>query len=204
MTQSTDLVHTADANQARASEPEASVWVSANAGTGKTAAFAIPITLLSNNVLYGLEPFLGIFLAYVWIFGIIDANRRAKAYNLALAGGSNPELPADLSLPEGKGTITANIPTNADDMGLKVNVGIRPEDMIATDGDNYAYAGTVNIVEALGEVTQLYFAKSSPEHEPVIAKLQGIHTGVRGKVISMTADPSKVHLFADSKSLLYR
>ena len=109
-----------------------------------------------------------------------------------------------VSLPEGKGTITANIPTNADDMGLKVNVGIRPEDMIATDGDNYAYAGTVNIVEALGEVTQLYFAKSSPEHEPVIAKLQGIHTGVRGKVISMTADPSKVHLFADSKSLLYR
>lgn len=37
MTQSTDLVHTADTNQARASEPEASVWVSANAGTGKTA-----------------------------------------------------------------------------------------------------------------------------------------------------------------------
>ncbi|SHE31352.1 maltose ABC transporter ATP-binding protein /trehalose ABC transporter ATP-binding protein /sucrose ABC transporter ATP-binding protein [Litoreibacter ascidiaceicola] len=109
-----------------------------------------------------------------------------------------------VALPEGKGTITANIPTNADDMGLKVNVGIRPEDMIATDGDNYAYAGTVNIVEALGEVTQLYFAKSSPEHEPVIAKLQGIHTGVRGKVISMTADPSKVHLFADGKSLLYR
>lgn len=37
MTGASDLVHTADANQARASEPEASVWVSANAGTGKTA-----------------------------------------------------------------------------------------------------------------------------------------------------------------------
>lgn len=32
-----DLVQTADANQARAAEPQASVWVSANAGTGKTA-----------------------------------------------------------------------------------------------------------------------------------------------------------------------
>ncbi|EPX78959.1 ABC transporter ATP-binding protein [Litoreibacter arenae] len=109
-----------------------------------------------------------------------------------------------VALPEGKGTITANIPTNADDMGLKVNVGIRPEDMVETDGDNYAYAGTVAIVEALGEVTQLYFAKSAPEHEPVIAKLQGIHTDVRGKVVNMTADPSKVHLFTDGKSLLYR
>jgi len=109
-----------------------------------------------------------------------------------------------VSVRDGKGTITANIPTNAEDEGLKVNVGIRPEDMIATDGDSYAYAGTVNIVEALGEVTQLYFAKAAPEHDPVIAKLQGIHTDVRGKVMNMSADPSKVHLFADGKSLLYR
>ncbi|HUU66868.1 MAG TPA: double-strand break repair helicase AddA [Methyloceanibacter sp.] len=33
---SADLLHTADANQARASDPAASAWVSANAGTGKT------------------------------------------------------------------------------------------------------------------------------------------------------------------------
>ena len=32
-----DLLHEADANQARASDPTASAWVSANAGTGKTA-----------------------------------------------------------------------------------------------------------------------------------------------------------------------
>ena len=32
-----DLLHEADANQARASDPFASAWVSANAGTGKTA-----------------------------------------------------------------------------------------------------------------------------------------------------------------------
>jgi ATP-dependent helicase/nuclease subunit A len=33
---SADLLHEADANQARASDPKASAWVSANAGTGKT------------------------------------------------------------------------------------------------------------------------------------------------------------------------
>lgn len=37
MTGRSELVEIADANQARASEPDASAWVSANAGTGKTA-----------------------------------------------------------------------------------------------------------------------------------------------------------------------
>ena len=36
MSESHDRPHTADANQARASDPTASAWVSANAGTGKT------------------------------------------------------------------------------------------------------------------------------------------------------------------------
>jgi alpha-glucoside transport system ATP-binding protein len=109
-----------------------------------------------------------------------------------------------VKLPSGNGTITAKIPTRSSDMGLKVNVGIRPEDMIATEGEDYAYTGKVEIVEALGEVTQLYFAKSSPQAPSIIAKLQGIHTGVRGRQIRMTSDPAKVHLFHDGKSLLYR
>jgi ATP-dependent helicase/nuclease subunit A len=37
VTGASEIIETADANQARASEPQASVWVSANAGTGKTA-----------------------------------------------------------------------------------------------------------------------------------------------------------------------
>jgi ATP-dependent helicase/nuclease subunit A len=37
MSDGQDLLHEADANQARASDPSASAWVSANAGTGKTA-----------------------------------------------------------------------------------------------------------------------------------------------------------------------
>lgn len=68
----------------------------------------------------------------------------------------------------------------------------------------YAFSGKVEIVEALGEVTQLYFAEPKEDLSPVIAKLPGIHTDLRGKVINMTTDPGKVHLFSKGKSLLYR
>ncbi|QJF51612.1 ABC transporter ATP-binding protein [Roseobacter ponti] len=104
----------------------------------------------------------------------------------------------------GQGEIEAGIPTRDSDMGLKVNVGIRPEDMVQTDAENYAFRGEVEIVEALGEVTQLYFAKESPESASVIGKLPGIHADVRGKTLHMTADPSKVHIFSNGHSLLYR
>ena len=104
----------------------------------------------------------------------------------------------------GNGTITSKIPTKASDKGRKINVGIRPEDMIATEDDNYAFSGKVEIVEALGEVTQLYFEKATAGAAQVIGKLQGIHTGVRGRELKMTADPAKVHLFADGHSLFYQ
>ena len=107
---------------------------------------------------------------------------------------------------EGNGTITANIPTRPEDKGLKVNVGIRPEDLVAADGDNYAFADKISIVEALGEVTQLYFdaPSSSKDTDTVIAKLPGVHRDLRGKEMKLTADPSKVHLFCNGQSLLYR
>jgi alpha-glucoside transport system ATP-binding protein len=110
----------------------------------------------------------------------------------------------ELKLPGGKGTISANIPTRPEDKGMQVNVGIRPEDMVEAKGENYAFSGKVEIMEALGEVTQLYFAEPKDDISPVIAKLPGIHTELRGKVINMGADPGKVHLFAKGKSLLYR
>ncbi|MBN2905888.1 MAG: ABC transporter ATP-binding protein [Rhodobacteraceae bacterium] len=108
-----------------------------------------------------------------------------------------------LKLTQG-GTITARIPTQPQDMNRPVSVGIRPEDMIATEGESYAHEGRVEIVEALGEVTQLYFERAAPDQDPVIAKLPGIHTGLRGQAVRMTADPGKVHVFADGRSLLWR
>ena len=104
----------------------------------------------------------------------------------------------------GGGIISANIPTSAEMQGKAVNIGIRPEDMEPTTSDNYAFENVVEISEALGEVTQVYFKRQTADANPVIAKLQGIHRDVRGRNMRMTAEPGKVHLFADGQSLLYR
>jgi len=93
--------------------------------------------------------------------------------------------------------------TTDSDRGMKVNVGVRPEDLVAAEGSEYLYSGTVNIVEALGEVTLLYFVPVG-DQDPVIAKLPGTHAELRHSDVKLTADASNVHLFADGVSLKYR
>ena len=109
-----------------------------------------------------------------------------------------------LKVDGGGGIITSTVPTRSDDIGLRVNVGIRPEDMQQSDSDIFAFEGTVAISEKLGEVTQIYFKHADETQNPVIAKLPGIHNGTRGQTMRMTAAPEKVHVFADGTSLLYR
>jgi len=109
-----------------------------------------------------------------------------------------------VSVDNGGGTIMSAVPTKGDLQGATVNIGIRPEDMLPADGENFAFESRVDISEALGEVTQLYFERETPDHDPVIAKLHGIHRDVRGQTMRMSAEPSKVHLFADGHSLFYR
>ncbi len=103
---------------------------------------------------------------------------------------------------DGGGEAVSAVPTLAEDMGKAVNIGVRPEDFVAADGP-HIFSGKVGIVEALGEVTLLYFEPVG-DNDPVIAKLSGIHKELRGQSVSLTADPSKVHLFHDTQSLLYR
>ncbi|MGR3492260.1 MAG: ABC transporter ATP-binding protein, partial [Shimia sp.] len=107
---------------------------------------------------------------------------------------------------DGGGVIYSSVPSLAADKGMKVNIGIRPEDMVATDGTDYAFEGKVNITEALGEVTLLYFdvGDGADVTDTVIGKLAGIHKDMRGKTVRMTADPAKVHVFSNGTSLLYR
>ncbi|MEL6169433.1 MAG: sn-glycerol-3-phosphate ABC transporter ATP-binding protein UgpC [Pseudomonadota bacterium] len=104
---------------------------------------------------------------------------------------------------DGGGTVISGIASRDSDRGLRVNVGIRPEDCVETDGDDFAFEGKVGIVEALGEVTLLYF-ETPQGSEPVIAKLTGIHHELRGKSVRLSADPAKVHIFSNGVSLLYR
>ncbi len=103
---------------------------------------------------------------------------------------------------EDGGRAVSNVPSEDDDMGKAVNIGVRPEDFVAAEGD-FIYQGKVGITEALGEVTLLYFEPKG-EADPVIGKLAGIHKELRGNTVKLTADPSKVHVFHDTQSLLYR
>jgi alpha-glucoside transport system ATP-binding protein len=104
---------------------------------------------------------------------------------------------------DGGGTVASAVPTQTADKGLKVNVGIRPEDMIETTNDDYAFEGKVKITEALGEVTLLYFEKVGG-NDSVVGKLPGIHADLRGKPVRMAAAPEKVQIFHNGQSLYYR
>ena len=100
------------------------------------------------------------------------------------------------------GVAVSTAPTRSTEEGLKVNVGVRPEDLAETNGD-YIFEGKVSITEELGEMTLLHFGRAR-EKDTVLAKLPGIHTGLRGKTVKLTAEPPKVHVFHEGVSLYYR
>lgn len=66
------------------------------------------ISLLASDI-GPLTPLGGLFLAFFWLFNIIDASRRALFYNEALIGLDPFELPADMKLPGGQGSLMAGI-----------------------------------------------------------------------------------------------
>ncbi|WP_299550224.1 sn-glycerol-3-phosphate ABC transporter ATP-binding protein UgpC [uncultured Tateyamaria sp.] len=123
--------------------------------------------------------------------------------SMNLLPGEIVETGAQTKVKMGNGSvITSAVPTQDGDKGMQVNVGVRPEDMVETDGDA-VFEGKVDFTEALGEVTILYF--EAPEgKQAVLAKMPGIHKDLRGKSVKVTAAPEKVQLFSDGQSLYYR
>ncbi|SFH37493.1 maltose ABC transporter ATP-binding protein/trehalose ABC transporter ATP-binding protein/sucrose ABC transporter ATP-binding protein [Palleronia marisminoris] len=112
---------------------------------------------------------------------------------------------------DGGGTAVSHYPSTESDKGAEVKVGVRPEDFAVAEGADYLFEGKVDIVEALGEVTLLYFKTPDTSMEDmekgdaaVIAKLQGVHQNLRGREVRLSADPARVHLFRNGRSLLYR
>jgi alpha-glucoside transport system ATP-binding protein len=101
------------------------------------------------------------------------------------------------------GTVRAAVPTGDSDKGMQVNVGVRPEHMVETEGEEFVYQGKVDITEALGELTVLYFLPEQGR-SAVLAKLPGIHADLRGRAVRLRAEPENIHLFHNEKSLLYR
>jgi len=57
----------------------------------------------------GLQPLLGLFLAFFWLYNIVDAGRRASFYNQALAGLDPGTLPEDMKLPSVKGSLFGGV-----------------------------------------------------------------------------------------------
>ena len=102
------------------------------------------------------------------------------------------------------GHADAPIASKESDMGTTVQLGVRPEDLTVTESDDYLLSAEVELVEALGETTVLYF-KSRNGEPALVAKLPGIHLIAKGTTIRMNAAPEKLHLFdSNGKSFLYR
>jgi hypothetical protein len=73
------------------------------------AVAATLITLLASGRVIPLIPLLGMFLAFFWLYNVIDAGRRASLYNEALAGRTDIELPQDLKTPGLGGSLIGGI-----------------------------------------------------------------------------------------------
>jgi hypothetical protein len=67
------------------------------------------ITLLNAMDGDGIAPLLGFFLAFFWMYNLIDAGRRAALYNLALEGGQSIDLPGDIPQPKMGGALLAGL-----------------------------------------------------------------------------------------------
>ena len=71
--------------------------------------FAGTIAMLSLELEMPVPPLLGIFLAFFYLYNIVDAGRRAAFYNQALAGVEGVELPAEMGLPSPGGSMAGGI-----------------------------------------------------------------------------------------------
>ena len=69
------------------------------------AVIAGLITTLASGAVERLVPFLALFMAFFWLYNVIDAARRASLYNDALAGNPSIELPQDFKSPGIRGSI---------------------------------------------------------------------------------------------------
>jgi hypothetical protein len=63
------------------------------------------ISILASSFMRGAEPFFGVFLAFFWIFQMIDANRRAHHFNRVMEGLGGEEVPDGFEMPTTKGSL---------------------------------------------------------------------------------------------------
>jgi TM2 domain-containing membrane protein YozV len=54
-----------------------------------------------HGIVHNLIPLLALFMAFYWLYNMVDAARRAMFYNQSLAGLGPVEIPEDMKLPKG-------------------------------------------------------------------------------------------------------
>ena len=91
--------------------------------------------------------------------------------------------------------VDAAIPESA--VGKKATFGVRPEDLSVTTASDAIFEGKVELVEHLGELTQLY-VDCGFGGDPVIAKLDGNAAVARGSKIRLTAPTAVLHVFDEN------
>jgi len=63
------------------------------------------IAALVRGVPFYVQPLLGVFLAFFWLYNLVDAGRRASLYNQALTGLGPLEMPGGFKMYESGGSI---------------------------------------------------------------------------------------------------
>lgn len=121
----------------------------------------------------------GMNLLPVEVIGVGDQAR------LRLAGGH--EIACPLPLP-------------GEDLGRTVQLGVRPEDLFPVPGPGLL-TGTVLRAEGLGEATLVFL---DTQAGPVVARMSGLHPGLRHQRLHLSADARRLHLFVDGVSVHYR
>lgn len=90
--------------------------------------------------------------------------------------------------------VTVPIATANSELGNKAYFGVRPEDFLLAEGDEYIVKGSIAFIESLGEATLLYVnSEGCTDH--IIAKLPGTPVFERGQEIKLTVNAEKMHLF---------
>jgi hypothetical protein len=67
------------------------------------------ISILVQGAPEYLKPLLGLFLAFFWLYNIVDAGRRASFYNQALAGMAPAEIPQDFTMEKGVRSLAGGV-----------------------------------------------------------------------------------------------
>ena len=63
------------------------------------------IAILASSMGNGVKTFVGVTIAFFWLYQMIDANRRAHHYNQVMAGLGGEDVPDGFSMPTTKGSM---------------------------------------------------------------------------------------------------